>query len=305
MLGPNVRYHSFVADSARWDGFELRDGDIIISTPPKCGTTWMQMLVASLVRPEGLDRPLTRISPWLEMMTAPLAEVRADLESQTHRRLIKSHTPMDGLPDDDRIRYVCVARDPRDVAFSWDNHHANMDHDLFVQSRVAATGIEDLAELGPPSPPPPDDPTERFWRWVDEEPPPSEGVSGLVATLHHLSTFWARRDDPRVALFHYGRLTQDLPGEVRRLAAFLGIEVDDERVGEIVAGASFAAMKADASALAPGAPDGHWRSDSRFFDQGPKRRWADVLDAADVRRYEARLADLDYDAEFLGWVHGP
>jgi hypothetical protein len=44
-----VRYRSLVADSARWEGFGLRPGDIVISTPPKCGTTWTQMLCALLI----------------------------------------------------------------------------------------------------------------------------------------------------------------------------------------------------------------------------------------------------------------
>ena len=35
------RYEGTVYDSNRWDGFELRPGDIIlIAAPPKCGTTW-------------------------------------------------------------------------------------------------------------------------------------------------------------------------------------------------------------------------------------------------------------------------
>ena len=38
------RYWSVVYDSNRWDGFELRLGDIVVSTPPKCGTTWTQMI---------------------------------------------------------------------------------------------------------------------------------------------------------------------------------------------------------------------------------------------------------------------
>lgn len=36
-------------DSSRWDGFKPRDGDVIISTPPKCGTTCIQMICALLI----------------------------------------------------------------------------------------------------------------------------------------------------------------------------------------------------------------------------------------------------------------
>ena len=57
-----------MADSARWEGFPFRNGDIVISTPSKCGTTWMQMICALLVfQTTDFNPPLTEISPWLDM----------------------------------------------------------------------------------------------------------------------------------------------------------------------------------------------------------------------------------------------
>ena len=44
-----VRHRSVVEDSARWEGFPFRADDIVISAPPKSGTTWMQTLCAMLV----------------------------------------------------------------------------------------------------------------------------------------------------------------------------------------------------------------------------------------------------------------
>ncbi|MBA2521671.1 MAG: sulfotransferase domain-containing protein, partial [Chloroflexia bacterium] len=75
---PRPRYRSIVADSGRWDGFAFRPGDVVISTPAKCGTTWTQMLCALLI----FDGPvfpalLSEVSPWLDMCTRPLAEVTA------------------------------------------------------------------------------------------------------------------------------------------------------------------------------------------------------------------------------------
>ena len=45
-------YEGFFADSSRWERFTFRPGDVVISTPSKCGTTWMQTIVGMLL----LDR---------------------------------------------------------------------------------------------------------------------------------------------------------------------------------------------------------------------------------------------------------
>ena len=96
-----VRYRGPVYDSERWRGFAFRPGDIVISTPPKCGTTWTQMMCALLVLQEPvLEQPLSVLSPWLDMLTRARLDVVADLEAQRHRRFIKTHTPLDGLPLD-------------------------------------------------------------------------------------------------------------------------------------------------------------------------------------------------------------
>ena len=59
-----VRYTSADEDSARWDGFPFRDGDIVISTRSKTGTTWVQMICALLIfqRPD-LEAPVGWYSP--------------------------------------------------------------------------------------------------------------------------------------------------------------------------------------------------------------------------------------------------
>ena len=94
------QYRNAVMDNARWDGFEPRPGDIFVCTPSKCGTTWMQTIVANLLWPDG-DMPgaLFVRSPWIEatfMMPAP--DMHRLLGAQTHRRAMKSHTPADGIP---------------------------------------------------------------------------------------------------------------------------------------------------------------------------------------------------------------
>src|SRR3954462_8208377 len=168
---PLIHYRSITADSGRWDDFVFRPGDVVISTPPKSGTTWTQMLCALLIF-DGPDfpAPLDEVSPWLDMCNRLLAEVTAVLAAQTHRRVIKTHTPLDGLPLHPDVTYLVVGRDPRDVAISSEHHMANLDLARFLELRAAAVGTADMAEL-PQGPAPSADPVERFRTFVADETP--------------------------------------------------------------------------------------------------------------------------------------
>lgn len=293
-----TRYRNVVFDSIRWTGFSYRDDDVVVSTPPKCGTTWMQTLCAMLMFDSvEFGRPLSEISPWLDMQNRAIGAVLGDLDGQRHRRLIKTHTPLDGIPLDPRATYVCVGRDPRDAAISFEHHRANLDIDAFMAIRAAEVGLGDLAELGPPPAPPAEDPVERFWAWAEED-----AVAGLPRILHHFQTFWDHRADPNVALFHYGDLLADLPAQLRRLADTLEIEVTDGRIEEFAAAATFTSMKARTEDLVPNARGGFWRDTGAFFRTGRNGQWRGLLDDDGLRRYEDRVARL-VGPDLAAWAH--
>ncbi|WP_172594940.1 sulfotransferase domain-containing protein [Sphingopyxis sp. FD7] len=103
MIPPRVRpatrpVRSWAFDSAGWDDFPLRRDDIVISTYPKCGTTWMQRIVGMLVFGSPAPFPVQDSSPWPDFRLMPLEATMALAEGQTHRRFIKSHLPFDALP---------------------------------------------------------------------------------------------------------------------------------------------------------------------------------------------------------------
>jgi hypothetical protein len=298
------RYEGVVFDSSRWEGFELRPGDIIISTPPKCGTTWTQMICALLVLQEPeLPRPLDMLSPWIDMVTRARTEVFADLAAQTHRRFIKTHTPLDGIPNDPTVTYICVARDPRDVALSMDHHIDNMDIGAFLEARERAAAIDGI-ELGPLQPPPPrpDDERDRFWQWVEDETPSTRSGSTLRFTIEHMQTFRDAADDLDVVRLHYDDLKADLEGQMRALAAHLGIEVDEDRWPRLVEAATFDSMRSKADTTVPGGAREHWIDPVAFFSSGTSGQWRDVLDDADLARYAARVRSLAPD-DLVEWMH--
>jgi len=300
-MPPVRRYRTVVSDNARWAGFRYRADDIVISTPAKCGTTWMQTLCVMLVLGTAkFDRPLTEISPWLDMQMNRLGDVTAELEAQTHRRVIKTHTPLDGLPFDDRVTYLGVGRDPRDVAISFEHHMQNLDFGAFLKARAAAVGLDDLDEFGPPPEPPPADPRERFRRWMSGR---GDSVTPTLPTiLRHLQTFWDRRHEAGIALFHYSDLSADLPGQLRRLAQVLAIEVADTRLEQFAAAASFARMRQRADLLAPGVGDHIWHDNRDFFHLGRSGQWRDRLDEDSLSHYRRRIAEL-VPPDLAAWVH--
>jgi hypothetical protein len=137
-------------DSGRWLGFRFRPGDIVISTRRKTGTTWMQMICALLIfQTPDLPDPLWRLSPWLDSMAVPHDFVYAQLEEQQHRRFIKTHTPLDGIPLDPRVTYIVTARHPLDTFVSLRRHNE------IIGPPPDSTGPPDIT--GPPrkaGPPP-------------------------------------------------------------------------------------------------------------------------------------------------------
>jgi aryl sulfotransferase len=296
------RYSSFLTDNARWEGFSFRPGDIIISVPAKSGTTWTQTICALLIfQTPDFPASIDELSPWLEMRLRRRAEVFELYERQTGRRFIKSHTPLDGLPVDERITYLCVGRDPRDVALSWRGHMENLNLDAVFGALAASIEPDDYFE-----PPPPiqtfSDDREAARHWIDDDWPLEKLAMSLAGTVNHLKSFWDERDRDDVVLLHYDDLKVDLEGEMRRLAGRLGIEVPEERWPTLVKAATFSEMRARAELVAPDTGNQIWKSTEEFFKRGTSGQWGDVFDDELAAHYEARMRELA-SPDLIDWLH--
>ncbi|HEX2143724.1 MAG TPA: sulfotransferase domain-containing protein [Glycomyces sp.] len=294
------RYTSPDEDSARWLDFPARPGDIVISTRSKHGTTWTQMICALLVfQAPDLPAPLPELSPWLDWLVVPQDELFARLEVQGHRRFIKTHTPLDGLPLRPESRYIVVARHPIDAAVSLYYQGQNLDH----------ARIRELAGV-PDEAPAPEETSKaerplREWLvgWAEDEVDPREWLDSLQGVMWHLADAWERRGETNVLLVHYADLAADLEGEMRRIAAWLGIAVEEERWPELVKAATFAEMKSKAERVAPD-PAGVMKSRDAFFRKGTSGSARDLLSDEELAAYAARVEGLAPKA-MLDWLHRP
>jgi aryl sulfotransferase len=289
-----------MADSDRWRRFAFREGDVVITTPSKCGTTWMQSIVGMLVlgRPD-LGEPISRLSPWLDMLIVTDEEVFGRLEAQRHRRFIKTHTPLDGIPRHDSVTYICLIRHPLDVALSDRDHGENMRVDHARALRVRASGEPDpdlvLPEEGPAAP-------GDYLRWFidNDNQPTGSGPYGLADYCQQVSTYWNARGAANVHLFHYADMWRDLDAEMRRVSDVLGIAIDEGAWPAFLEAATIDSMRARAAIAAPNADAGIWRSPERFFKMGGTRGWASHLTPDDLDHFHDRLRALSGDA--AEWV---
>jgi aryl sulfotransferase len=289
-----IRYTSPDEDSSRWVGFPFREGDIVISARSKTGTTWVQMICALLVfQTPDLPDSLSNLSPWLDWLITPRSEVYDQLAAQDHRRFIKSHTPLDGLPFDARVAYIVTGRHPLDMAVSLYHQGANLNRDR----------IRELTGEADPRPSDHRRPPLREWLldWIEQDVDPKYSLDSLPGVMWHLTDAWVRRGDQRVVFVHYDDLVNDLDSEMRRLACLLDMSVSEDNWPALVRAATFAQMRARAESIAPD-PAGVLRDRAAFFRRGSSGSGAETLTRVELERYYQRVSQMAPSA-LLEWLH--
>jgi aryl sulfotransferase len=289
---PLRRYTSPDEDSARWEGFPFRQGDVVVSARSKHGTTWVQTILLLLIHqhPE-LPAPLAELSPWLDHLVETRDEVVARLAAQPHRRVVKTHTPLDGVPLNSRATYIVAVRHPLDAAVSLYHHGNNIDRER-VRQLTGGSISSPRSRLSV---------EEWLLGWIEEHPQPSEALDSLPGVMWHLTDAWSRRKEHNVALVHFDDLLADLEGQMRRLAGVLGIRLPPKVWRELVEAAGLERMRARANWLAPN-PGRILLNPRAFFRRGVSGGGAEMLSAAALIRYYERAADLA-PPDLLDWLH--
>ncbi len=276
-------YQNHHFDSTRWDYFESRGDDIIIATSYKAGTTWTQAIVAHLLFPKGdFPAPPAEMSPWLDMRIIPLEVVLNRLKAQKHRRFIKTHLPLDGLHYNKKLKYLYIARDTRDVFMSLWNHYKGMKDEMFLLLNMLP------GRVGNELPHPPDD-IHAFWQnWITRGSFEWENDGWPYwSHLANVLSWWNYRHLPNIQLFHYSDMLEDTEREIRRMAAFLEIDVPVHAWAGIVKAVSFTEMKRQGELYAPGGGQ-FWKGGAQtFLHKGTNDRWRDVLSNQELALYDA------------------
>lgn len=263
-------------DSTVWNDFKFRDDDVVISTYAKSGTTWTQQIVGQILFNGSEDVSIGQSSMWLDLRVPPREVKLAAFEGQTHRRFVKTHLPVDALVFSPKAKYIYVGRDGRDVVWSMYNHHKNA-NETWYQMLNETPGL-----VGEPMERCTLDVVPYFRRWMERDGYP------FWPFWENVRSWWAIRELPNVMLVHFANLKKDLPGEMKRIAKFLDVNIEESRWPVLLEHCSFEYMKAHAAMSAP-LGGMLWEGGAEtFINKGTNGRWRDLLTAEDSLAYEAR-----------------
>jgi aryl sulfotransferase len=273
--------HNQHIDSTVWNDFKFRDDDIIISTYAKSGTTWMQQIVSQMLFAGDTEQNTQEMSPWIDFRLPPKEIKLAAVEAQTHRRFVKTHLPLEALVYSPKAKYIYIGRDGRDVLWSLYNHHA-MGNEAMYDALNNSPG-----RVGPPLEPPTDDIREYWHTWLAQDGFP------YWSLWENIRSWWAIRDLPNVLMVHFDVLKRNMPEEMRRIATFLDIPIDESKWPMIVEHCTFDWMKEHGEKIVP-LGGVLWKGGTKtFINKGTNGRWKETLTAEESAEYEARaLAEL-------------
>jgi len=281
--------HNHHFDSTIWNDFQFRDDDIVIATYAKAGTTWMQQIIAQLLFDGDPNLEVAEMSPWMDLRLPPKEVKLPMVEAQQHRRFLKTHLPVDALVFSPKAKYLYIGRDGRDVVWSLYNHHANANQ-MWYDALNETPG-----RVGPPIERPPEDILEYWNDWFERDGFP------FWSYWDNLRSWWSIRDLPNVMLLHFSELKQDLPSQIRKIAKFLEIPINENKWDSILEHCSFTWMKENATKSVP-LGGAFWDAGAQvFINKGVNRRWADSLSPDQVAAYVSR-AERELGSECANWL---
>jgi aryl sulfotransferase len=290
MLRRRREIRTRIMDSTRWSEVRLRASDIVIASWGKSGTTLTVQMISQLIcaGAEGVGGKAL----WVEALPfAPKARMLAALEALPDPRLLKTHLPFDALLFDRRVKYIYVGRDARDVVWSAHHHHASL-------TGGAIDAFNGSGGTGPLITPCTCSVRDCYLQWLEHDALPGSPLDQPF--WPHVRSWWEQRHRPNVLLLHHAAISADMPRELRRVAAFLGIDLPEAAMPAVLAHCDIGYMRAHAANL-PAYTRVFERGAMSFFNVGSNGRWKDQLTAQEIARCDA-VAARALGADCAHWL---
>ena len=108
--------------------------------------------------------------------------------------------------------------------------------------------------------------------------------------FEHVASYWSHVGEPNVLFVHYNDMQEDLDAQMRRVDAFLRIDVRENRWSELVERCTFESMKKRSKEISNFA--NFVGGADTFLYKGSNDRWRHVLTAEELAAFERRSKEL-------------
>lgn len=205
--------------------FKARSTDVLITTPPKAGTTWMQQILHQLR--SGGDTNFASIDdvvPWLERQRQhkngqekSWQQILQHFETLAEPRIFKTHCTAEQTPGIGTAKIILTSRDPRDCCVSFYHHIMNMTEEARANKQM----------------PCPESFEEHVTQWLE-----------FAAWYNNVKSWWPYHQHPGVLWLRYQDMKKDLASCVEKIINFLQWDVSAEQKAHALEYSSFEWMKA-------------------------------------------------------------
>ncbi|XP_036135939.1 sulfotransferase 1A1 [Molossus molossus] len=262
---PLIKY--FAETIGPLQSFQPRPDDLLISTYPKSGTTWVSEILDMIYQGGDLEKCrrgsiLTRV-PFLEFKGPGCPTGLEVLKDTPAPRLLKTHLPLALLPQAllDQVKVVYVARNAKDVAVSF--------YHFYRMAKVH------------PDPGTWDCFLEKFMA----------GEVSYGSWYQHVQEWWELRHTHPVLYLFYEDIKENPKREIKKILEFVGRSLSEETVDHIVQHTSFKEMKKNPMANYSNIPiEIMDHSISAFMRKGIIGDWKTMFTVAQNERFDADYA---------------
>lgn len=200
--------------------FKPRADDVLITTPPKAGTTWMQQILHQL-RSGGDDSfiSIDNVVPWLEIQRDGQSwqQTLDQFERLAEPRIFKTHCTAQQTPGIGTAKIILTSRDPRDCCVSFYHHVMNMTDEARSSAGISVPLSFD----------------EYIEQWLE-----------FAAWYRNVKSWWPYIEHPKVLWLRYQDLKNNFERELDRLSDFLQWPITPQQKLKIIEYSSFDWMKA-------------------------------------------------------------